>query len=46
MKLIAGVKVAISEEMKRKVREIYQKTITLLRKCQLNRKNLFLTVNT
>ena len=45
MKLIAGVKVSISEEMKRKIREIYQKIITLLRKRHLNGKNPFLTLN-
>ena len=33
-------------EMKRKVKEVYQKRITLLMKTHLNRKNLFLALNT
>ena len=45
MKLIAGVKVSISEEMKRKIRETYKKIITLLKKRHLNGKNPFLTLN-
>ena len=36
----------ICEEIKRKVREIYQKRIMLLMKIHLNWKNLFLAINT
>ena len=32
--------------MKRKVKEVYQKRITLLMKTHLNEKNLFLALNT
>ena len=34
------------DEMKRKVKEVYQKRITLLMKTHLNGKNLFLPLNT
>ena len=34
------------EEMKRKVKEVYQKRITLLMQTRLNGKNLFLALNT
>ena len=34
------------DRMKRKVKEVYQKRITLLMKTQLNGKNLFLALNT
>lgn len=34
------------EEIKRKVREVHQKQITLLMKSHLNAKNLFLALNT
>ena len=34
------------EEMKRKVKEVYQKRITLLMKTHFNGKNLFLALNT
>ena len=36
----------MSVKMKRKVKEVYQKRTTLLIKTHLNRKNLFLTLNT
>ena len=36
----------ICDEMKRKVKEVYQKRITLLMKTHLNGKNLFLALNT
>ena len=34
------------EEIKRRVREVHQKQITLLMKSHLNAKNLFLALNT
>ena len=34
------------DEMRRKLKEVYQKRITLLMKTHLNRKNLFLALNT
>ena len=34
------------DEMKRKVKEVYQKSITLLMKTHLNGENLFLALNT
>ena len=34
------------DEMKRKIKEVYQKRITLLMKTHLNGKNLFLALNT
>ena len=36
----------VCDEMKRKVKEVYQKKITLLMKTHLNGKNLFLALNT
>ena len=37
---------SIFDEMKRKIKEVYQKRITLLMKTHLNGKNLFLALNT
>ena len=34
------------DEIKRKVKEVYQKRITLVKKTYLNGKNLFLALNT